>query len=220
MKISRATIKQSPYLGIFTQLSENYIVLPKTLEKTKIKEIEDYFEVRAIPTTISESPLIGVFGKQIGQKMIVSQLITEKETKEIEKQGIEVKVLNTEQAIGNLFAGNSKKGIISQAINPKIKKDIEEFLGIKLETININQTDLVGSSLVITEKGFYVNPDIKETEYKKLENYLELKGGYGSLNYGDKYVGNCMIANTKAIQVGETSTNNEILRIDEALREE
>ncbi|MDP6670630.1 MAG: translation initiation factor IF-6, partial [archaeon] len=81
----------------------------------------------------------------------------------------------------------------------------------------IAESDLIGSNIVLTNKGFIANPMISEKEFKKIEKNTGLEGATATANFGDKFVGNGVIANSNTAFVGLRTTGHELIRIDEGL---
>lgn len=216
MKIEKAKVKGSPYLGVFASATEEVCLVPENIEKKEKKKIEEILEVEAVKTSIASSSILGVLVKGIGKKFLVPEIVEEKELEELKAKGIEARELKGNLALGNLIAANEKNALLSTLIGEKERKEIERFWNVKTFKTDIGETDLVGSSVVLTKKGFIVNPKIKEKELKEIEKALELKGVPTTANYGDHYPGNSVLANSKGVLVGEQTSSFEILRIDEA----
>ena len=81
----------------------------------------------------------------------------------------------------------------------------------------IGGSDLIGSLCVASNKGFIVSPSVTKKEFKIIEKALKVKGTSATANYGDKFVGNSVIANSKAVIVGSLTSGHELNRIDEGL---
>jgi translation initiation factor 6 len=105
----------------------------------------------------------------------------------------------------------------SKFFNQEQLKELKEFLKVKLIDATINNSELIGSNMVLTNNGFVVSPRIKEKEFVLLEKELKLEGLTSTINYGDSFVGLGLIANSKTAFVGSRTSGIELMRIDEAL---
>lgn len=220
MEIEKAKLEQSPYIGVFAIITEERALLPLRTEKSEQKLFEKVLKVKAEKATIASSPLLGAFATGNSKGIVTSGLASKQEIKSLEKKDFNVLRLKSISAIGNILEINDEKGVCSQIISEKEKKDIEKFLGITIETQKIANTDLLGSCMVATNKGFIVNPSISQKEFEELEKNFGLEGNVSTANYGDELVGNSVVANSKGALVGELTSGHELIRIDEGLRGE
>ncbi len=211
------SIRNTPYLGIFCSLTEKLCLLPK-IPKKQLKEFEDLFNVEALCCSIAGSSLLGVFCAGNRNRFVIPDLILKEEKEFLENSGIKIKIIDFyASALGNLIACNDKKAIISKIIPKDIADDIGKFLKVEVLHSNIANTKIPGSCLVVTNKGFIVNPNIKEKEFNTLKNFLKLDGKLTTANCGDSFVGNDVIANSNGIAVGNLTTPVEVMKIEEAL---
>ncbi|RLG70205.1 MAG: translation initiation factor IF-6 [Candidatus Iainarchaeum archaeon] len=211
------SIRNTPYLGIFSCLTEKLCLLPE-LPKKEIKIIEDLFDVEAVCCAVGGSSLIGVFCVGNKNGFLVPDLILKEEKEFLEQSGIKLKIVDFyASALGNLIACNDKKAIISKIIPEDLAEECAKFLKVEYKHTLLANTKIPGSCLVVTNKGFIVNPNIKEKEFSMLEKFLKLKGIPTTANCGDVFVGNDVIANSKGIAVGNTTTPVEVMKIEEAL---
>jgi len=220
MKIEKAKLHSSPYIGVFSIVTETTALLPLQTESRTVKVFEKTLGVNVVKTVLASSPLLGVFGTGNSRGLVVSGLVEKSEIKELEKNGLNVMKLKSILAIGNLMGINDSHGVCSSLISKKDMKSIEKKLGIVLERQTIAKTDLVGSCMELTNRGFIVNPKISKEEFEKMEKNFKLRGVASTANYGDELVGNSVAANSNGAIVGELTSGHEIVRIDEGLRGE
>ena len=217
MNFIKGTIKASPFVGVFAALSEDFIFAPHGIQEKEAKDIERKLGAEMIKCSIANSALIGVFGKALGNKIALPEIAGDDEVRLLEKSGIDVIRLKGVLALGNLLALNSKGGIASPLIEGAQLKELRDFFGIKIITGQVAGSDLSGAGLVVTNKGFIVHQNTNEKELKSLEKLFGVKGTPTTANYGDRFVGNDVIANSKGAVVGKMTTSFEMMRIDEAL---
>jgi len=217
MRVLRETVKNSPYLGIFCAVSEKTALVPESIEKKELKKMQEALEVEAIKTSIASSSLIGVLCKGNSEGFVVPEIIEKEELKKLENQGVKVKVIKGNLALGNLIAANDKKALLSPMIPKKCQKEISEFLNVEALQTKIAGNELTGSSAVVSNSGFIINMHSSQKEFDKIKKFLTLEGKATTANYGDPFVGNSVIANSKAIIAGSLSTTVEILKIQEGL---
>lgn len=220
MEILKRTIQGSPYLGVFSVVSKDIGLFPVSATKKDLRGIKETLGIEALQTTVANSSLLGVFVCAYGKKLLLPGSVEEREIKVLEDFGLKVRVVPDLSALGNIFALNKNAGLASNWLNKKTLKDVEKFFKIKFHQNIVNSTDLPGAFMVATDKGFIVNPNINDAEFKKIKKTLKVHGVATTANYGDAFVGSSVVANPKAAVVGLLTTGHELIRIDEGLRGE
>ena len=220
MNIEKAKLNSSPYIGIFSIVTENIALVPASASREDVKAFEKTLGVTAIKTLLASSPLLGVFGVGNSRGLVVSGLVERHEIQGLEKRGLNVLKTKSISAIGNLMEVNDRHGVCSSLIGEEDCEKIENMLGVSLKKQRIAGSDLVGSCLVATNNGFMVNPNISEQEFKELEKHFKLKGTASTANYGDALVGNSLVANSRGVVAGALTSGYEIVRIDNGFRGE
>mgnify|MGYP001589309342 CR=1 FL=1 len=97
-------------------------------------------------------------------------------------------------------------------------REIEKFLGIELMQATINCSDVVGASIVATNKGFVINKMAKQEEMEKIGLHFGLQGAPATANTGDCFIANSLVANSNSAIAGQITTGFELARIDDGLR--
>jgi len=218
MKIELGTIRQSPFVGIFSVATERVILAPKNISKKEEKKMANLFGIEIVKASIANSALLGVLSAANSKGIVAGGVIENREKRELEQAGFKVKKVEGITAIGNLLAVNDSKGICSRLFSKKQVKEIERFLGIDLMQATVAGTDVVGSSIVATNKGFVVNKMVTKEEANAIEKHFDLPGARATANAGDSFVGNSVIANSEAAFAGIATTGFELSRLDEGLR--
>ncbi len=218
MRIEKSQLKGSPFIGVFCSITEEHALLPIYMEKKEVKKIEEFFEVKTIQTSIAGSSLIGSMVKGNSTGFIVPENAKEKEIKLLEQNGIKTKKIKGLTALGNLIALNDFGGIASPLISKKNFEEIKKFFGIPLKQKTIATSEVAGSCMVATNKGFILHPETNEKELKEIESILKVQGTPTTANYGDPFVANDVLANSKGALIGEYTSNAEMLMIDEGLK--
>jgi len=217
MEIVKRSMLGSPHIGVFCCITEKIGLLPHCTSPKETKGLADLFGIEIIETKLAQSPLLGIVASGNSHGFVVGEIVSDKEIDNLKSFGLRIKKLAGISAIGNLLEANDSKGICSPAINSKAKSSIEKFLKIELKTFRIAGSDLAGSCVVATNRGFAMNANASEKEFGDTKKFFKLQGSLSTANYGDAFLGNCVAANSRAAIVGLHTTGIEMMRIDEGL---
>ncbi len=221
MNFARATIRSSPYVGVFCTSTDDYALVPHTILPKELKIVEEKLEARVIKASIGNSGLLGVLARGMGSKIAVSGLIEAGEKRHLEKEGLELLVLEENfTATGNLIALNGRAGIASPVFSEETVKMLQGFFGAKFVKMAPAGSELCGACITVTNKGLIANPNISEKDFERVESMFGVHGAATTANYGDVFVGNSVVANSKGALAGEKTSGIELSKIDEGLRGE
>ena len=216
----KRTIRGSPYIGVFAAVSEDLGLWPHGTEKKELTGIEENLDIDVLKVSIANSPLLGVFAVVHKKKVLLPYIASKSEVTELENLGLKVMVLPGITAVGNIFALNKNAGLASNWISKKTVKEAGKFLGVEIKQNVVTSMDLPGAILCVTDKGFIVNPNVSKQEFNDMEKLFGVKGSAATANYGDAFLGNSVIANSKTAIVGALTSGHELIKIDEGLRGE
>jgi translation initiation factor 6 len=219
MKLNKATIYNSPFLGIYSICLDDYCIVPSTILEKEEKLISKYLDTKIIKTQINACSLIGVYLCSVGNKVAAQKdVLRPKELELLEKEGIKVKLVDEDcNAFGNLISANSNFGIYSPLLRDSTVLELNKFFNIKSEKMNLSGLDLPGSSLYTNDDLFVVSSNITTDEFNFIKDKFKVNGIATTLNYGDVFVANDIIANKKCVLVGNSTSNVELLRLDDLL---
>jgi translation initiation factor 6 len=219
MHIKKSNFKSFSSIGIFCSVSDKVALIPLD-SSTKFENlVKDVFEVEPIKASLGESNLLGTISKIYKKKVIVSTITTDKEIDYLTENGLKVLRLNSYHAVGNLMGVNKNALLLGKSILEADKKSVSKFFDIPYTSFNICNTDLVGSVSAITDKAFAVGSSVSEKEFEKMKELFKVEGNVATVNYGDAFIANGMLVNTKGLMVGEGTTGYELMRLDEIFRD-
>ncbi|MFH0905875.1 MAG: translation initiation factor IF-6 [archaeon] len=221
MRLKKASIFNSPFLGVYSVCNNDYTIVSSRIVEKEEKILKEYLDTKIIKLQIGLSSLIGVFLLGVKDHFVVDENVIEKREVEIlEKEGLKIKLIKSEfNALGNLIAINSHYGIASPIVPDKVIKEISSFLKIEIKKEAISGIELPGSSIYVNDNLFVVNPNISEKDFLNLKRNFKVPGIATTLNYGDVFVGNDIIANNSALLTGSTTSNIELIKLDELVVE-
>jgi len=218
MKSELGTVRESPFVGIFALATDRLVFAPKSLSRKEEKKLAGLFGLEIVKASIANSGLLGVLSAANSKGIVVGSIAEKSECRELEQAGIKVKIVENITAVGNLLAVNDSKGICSNIFSKEQKSGIEQFLGIELIKAEVAGSDVVGASIVATNKGFVLNKMTSSEESKRIEQHFGVQGAKATANGGDVFVGNSVIANSQAFLAGTVTTGFELSRLDEGFR--
>ncbi len=216
MRIDKRSLNASPFIGVFSILTDKLLLVPNSIQAKEEKGLADLAGVEVIKASIAASPLLGVLGLGVGNRVALSEIALPAEAESLEQAGLKVRVVRGVTALGNLACITKKGGVVSPILSREQALALEGFFGVKLVVSRVAGLDLAGSSLVATEKGFIAHPKTTPQELEKFREAFGTQGILTTANYGDRFVGNSVIANTQAALVGKNTTAHELIRIEEA----
>jgi len=215
MNIARLKVLGSNYIGLFGITNDKLCFVPESIEERAVKTIENTLNVKTKQVSIYSSALLAVFAKMNNKHVYLPSFASQKEIEQIEKE-IKVKIIKTQNALGNLIELNDAGAIISKTLPKKATEEIKKS-GLNVLQTNVAGIEVTGSGIVATNKGFLINPRATKEEALLVEKTLGVKGGSSTANTGDALVRNSILANVHGFLIGETTTPHEINRIEEAL---
>lgn len=200
----------SPHIGIFCIMNDNISFVPRKCPKNFESLLKEELNVDVIKTSAAKTDLFGIFCVLNNKRMIVPDILEEEELEVFKDNLPEVLVLEEKYtALGNLIAMNDN-GIVCFGGFKNLGQVLEKAVSVK-----VAGSDLVGSSLFVTNSGFLAHPDSSERELKKIEKALKVEGGLGTVNFGDSYVKSGIVGNKTGILTGFLTSGPELNRMDE-----
>ncbi len=212
--VFRTHINGDANIGLYSFATDKYCFIGAGIKK-KIKErVRKTLKVKIIHSRVMNTELAGIFCCGNSSGIVTSDLV--REYNSFEKK-IPVLYLETKYtALGNLILMNDK-GIVISPLIKNMKKDIEDFFGLKCTVSTVAGIKVTGSCAIATNKGCLVHPQILPEERKKIEKTLCVKTNIGTVNFGSPFVRSGIIANSNGFVVGNKTSGPETGRIDETL---
>ena len=216
--LKRIDIVGNPNIGVFIQATDNVAILPYNLIDEKVKLVEETLEVPAVKSSISGSSLIGSLSVANSNGIVVSPHVLDREVEQLKDLGLEVAAIpGTYTAVGNIVAANDKGAIASPFLSKEAVEVIESTLDVDVEVSSMVGSDIVGSLISVTNRGFLISGNAVESEVDFSCKVFGVEGDIGTVGRGIPLVGACSIANSNGAIVAKDSTGPEMARVEEAL---
>ena len=216
--LRRVDVVGNPNVGIFVQVTDDVALVPYNLIDEKIKLIEEVLEVPAVKTSISGSSLIGSLSVANSNGIVVSPHVLDREVEQFKDLDLEVAVIPSNYtAVGNIVAANDNGAIASPFLSEDAINILESTLDVNVESSSIVGSDIIGSLISVTNKGFLISGNAVESEVDFSREVFGVEGDIGTVGRGISLVGACSISNSNGAIVAKDSTGPEMARVEEAL---
>lgn len=216
--LKRMNLTGSPNLGVYMSVNDEVAIVPFNLSTEVEDIIKETLEVDTIKTSIAGCNLNGALAVGNSNGFVVSPYINERELQTLEDAGLNVSLMPGKYtAVGNIIAANDHGAIAGPNVGEKAIKVIEDTLKVPVEISSIADSNIIGSSSLVTNKGFLVHRDATYEELDFVEEVFKVEGNIGTVCKGMPLVGACGIANSQGAIVGESTTGPEMARLEESL---
>ena len=216
-------IKGSGYVGVFATATESLVFAGTGLTENNKNIMSEILGVRVVEMSVSGSDLVGLFTRANSNGMVVSSLMMDDEVEALRRAepGINIGVVDSDlNAIGSNVLCNDKIAIVNSDYDPKAREQIGDALGVEVIGARIGGFRTVGANNILTNKGLVVSNRCTEQEKEKMENWCGFLSEKTTANMGSLYIGLSVIANSKAVIVGDDTTGYELQRIMDGLNSE
>ena len=216
--LKRVDIVGNPNIGVFVLATDDLAIVPYNLLDEKAEIIKETLEVDVVKSSISGSSLIGSLAVANSKGIIVSPHVLDREVEQFEELGLNVATIPGKfTAVGNIVAANDNGAIVSPFLSGEAVDVIAETLDVNVEASSMVGSDIIGSLLRVTNKGFLISKNADETEIDFAQEVFGVEGNLGTVGRGISLVGACSIANSNGAIVAKDSTGPEMARVEEAL---
>lgn len=217
MSIVRMSFNRIPYLGAFAMCTDKIALFPAQFHFRE-QDVQDALDAPVVKSSLGKSPLIGILMAGNSNGFVCSDLFDVGSSGELSKLGANIRqVPGKFTAFGNLILANDKGAIVNPDLPDEILKLVGENLGVHIQRGTIAGIKNVGAVGIATNRGALLHPDVSESELKFVEKVLGVPADVGTACSGVKFVGLCVVANSKGAVVGINTTGPELGRIDSAL---
>ena len=216
--LKRVDIVGNPNVGVFITATDNFAIVPYNLLDERVDIIKETLEVEVIKSSISGSSLIGSLSVANSNGIVVSPHVLDREIEQFEKLGLKVATLPGQYtAVGNIVAANDNGAIASPFLEDEAIQVLEETLDVDVKASHIVGSDIIGSLIKVTNKGFLMSPNALQSEVNFAREVFGVEGDIGTVGRGIPLVGACIIGNSDGAIVAKDSTGPEMARVEEAL---
>jgi translation initiation factor 6 len=220
MEAAKYRILGSDYVGVFATATEDYLFAGANLTSNSKEMMAKTLGVKCIDVTVSASDLVGLFVKANSNGVLVSNLMLDYEIENLKKNdlGLNVQVIESEiNALGSNILANDKIAIINPDYSERYEKEIADVLDVEVIRAKIDGFKTVGANNILTNTGLVLNNRATAQEKNEWDRLTGFDSTLSTANTGALAIGLSVIANSKAVVAGDTTTGFELARIVEAL---
>ena len=216
--LKRVDIVGNPNVGVFVLATDDLAIVPYNLLDEKADIIKEALDVNVVKSSISGSSLIGSLAVANSNGIVVSPHVLDREVKQFEELGLNVAAIPGQYtAVGNIVAANDTGAIVSPFLSDEAVQVIEETLDVNVEATSMVGSDIIGSLISVTNKGFLISGNAVPSEINFAQEVFGVEGDIGTVGRGISLVGACIISNSNGAIVAKDSTGPEMARVEEAL---
>ncbi|MCS7120540.1 MAG: translation initiation factor IF-6 [Nitrososphaerota archaeon] len=210
----------SPSIGVFIKVTERFIIVPNHLPESKVKKLQNWFDIDVVRTNIGGSIVVGSLACANSHGIVLPHYIWDEELERLKTlKDVNITVADTKRtAFGNMVLANDYGAIVDPRLTNREKRIISDSLGVEVVSGEVAGLPYVGALTTATNKGVLTHPLVKPEEEKLLESILKVSVGKGTVNCGIPYIATGLIGNSKVAVAGSLTTGPEIFMIGRALR--
>lgn len=218
MDIIKYDIYRGSNIGVYTNVNDDFVLLPMGFAKSKAEKLAKYVEAECLYTSIANTRLIGVLCVTNNNGILLPKTAYSNEYDFLKKEtGLKIGVLKSKfTALGNVICANDKGAVVSPWLSSEDCKTVRDVLGVEILQKKIAGFNQTGAVMVANNTGAAVHPETDEEDMKTFSNLLGVKVEQCSVNNGIPYVASGILANNNAVVVGTLTTGPEIMMLTRA----
>ena len=180
--LKRVDIVGNPNVGVFITATDNFAIVPYNLLDERVDIIKETLEVEVIKSSISGSSLIGSLSVANSNGIVVSPHVLDREVKQFKDMGLNVATIPGQYtAVGNIVAANDNGAIASPFLEDEAIQVLEETLDVDVKASHIVGSDIIGSLIKVTNKGFLMSPNALQSEVNFAREVFGVEGDIGTV---------------------------------------
>lgn len=218
MNIFKYDVYRGPNIGIYTKANDSFVFVPNGFAQTKVSTLTEHLQVEPVFTSVANTRLIGTLMIVNDNGILIPNISFEHELSYLKKAtGLNVGVLDVKMtALGNMMCVNDKGGVVSPKIPKEAIKTITDTLGIEIIQRKIAGYHQVGAMAYANNHGGIIHPETDDDDIRAISDILKVKIEPATVNGGIPYVASGILANNKAIVVGNLTNGPEIMMLTRA----
>ena len=209
---------RGPNIGIYTKANDSFVFIPNGFAQTKVSTLTSYLKVESLFTSVANTRLIGTLMVVNNHGILIPNISFDQELSYLRKAtGLNVQVLDVKlTALGNMICANDKGAVVSPKIPKEHLKTIQDTLGVEVIQKKVAGYHQAGAMVYANNHGGIIHPETDDEDIKVISDVLKVKLEPATINGGIPYIASGILANNKAIVVGNLTNGPEIMMITRA----
>ncbi|MFY9300248.1 MAG: translation initiation factor IF-6 [Candidatus Nitrosotenuis sp.] len=218
MDIYKYDVYRGPNIGIYTKVNDSFVFVPNGFAQTKAETLAKYLKTEFLFASVANTRLLGPMMVVNNSGMLLPGTSSPWEVDYLKKStGLNVGVLDIKHtALGNLMCVNGKGGVVSPKIPKESLKGIQDILGIEIIQRKVAGYHQAGVMVCANDIGGIIHPETDNDDIKAISDILRVKLEPATINGGIPYVSSGILANNKAVVVGNLTNGPEIMMLTRA----
>jgi translation initiation factor 6 len=219
--IYRYDVYKSPNIGLFAKTNDQILIVPFGFAESKTRRLREYLQVNnEIYSSVAGTRLIGAMTVMNNNGILLPSGALDEEVRILRQAcGLNVEILNSKfTAIGNLISTNDNGAIVSPLFASDVHRQVQDVLGVPVESMTIGGYIQIGSVVVATNTGAGVHPIATEEEAQAISELLQVPVEAVTINSGIPFLSSGMLANSKSVIVGSLTSGPELIMISRVFR--
>lgn len=218
MDIYKYDVYRGPNIGIYTKVNDSFVFVPNGFAQTKAKTLATYLKVDYLFASVANTRLLGTMMAINNSGMLLPSTCSDYEIQYLKKStGLNVGVLDIKfTAMGNLICANDKGGVISPKIPKEALKTIRDTLGVEIIQKKVAGYHQTGVMICANNVGGIIHPETDDGDIRTISDVLKVKIEPATINGGIPYISSGILANNKAVVVGNLTNGPEIMMLTRA----
>jgi translation initiation factor 6 len=218
LDIYKYDVYRGPNIGVYTKVNDSFVFVPNGFAQTKSETLAKYLKVEYLFASIAGTRLIGPLMVVNNHGMLLPSTCSAWEVEYLKKAtGLNVAILDLKHnALGNLMCVNDKGGVISPKVPAEALKQIKDTLGIEVIQKKVAGYHQAGVMICANSVGGIIHPETDDDDIKSISDVLKVKIEPATINGGIPYISSGILANNKAVVVGNLTNGPEIMMLTRA----
>ena len=218
MPVGRTSIAGSPYLGVYVRAGEADALVPPSAPGTLRRELERVLGVRVHVSTVADSELLGALVALNSHGVVVGERIDPNERRALEPVGPVTELPVRHNALGNNVLANDRGALVHPELSEEAVRHLAQALAVPVERGTLAGLGTVGMAAAATNRGLVVHPRTTDHEAAEAARVLGVPVHRSTANFGVSVVGACLVANSRGVLTGASTTPVEVVHLQEGFQ--
>lgn len=218
MDIYKYDVYRGPNIGIYTKVNDSFVFVPNGFAQTKAETLSSYLKTKYLFASVANTRLLGPMMAINNYGMLLPATCSAWEVDYLKKStGLNIGILDIKHtALGNLMCVNDKGGVVSPKVPKESLKSIQDTLGIEVIQKKVAGYHQAGVMVCANNTGGIIHPETDDDDIKAISDVLKAKLEPATINGGIPYISSGILANNKAVVVGNLTNGPEIMMLTRA----